>query len=71
MRRAAPQVVAAHQRGVICYDVAIPDAEAVDEAESNGEASSVEGEYSRSRGLLDELAKGGTLSKRHRIEEQL
>ena len=68
---APPQTLAAApQRGVRCEAVAIRDADAVDEADSNGEASSVEGEYSHNRGLLDELAKGGTTSKRHRIEEQ-
>ena len=53
-----PQTLAAApQRGVTFEAVAIRDADAVDEAESNGEASSVEGEYSHITGLLDELAK--------------
>ena len=58
----APQPVevaaaAAPQRGTRPEAVAIPNADAADEAESNGEASSVEGEYSHITGLLDELAK--------------
>ena len=58
----APQPVevaaaAAPQRGARLEAVANPDADATDEAESNGEASSVEGEYSHITGLLDELAK--------------
>ena len=69
VRRVAPELAAdgvpqpvevaaaaAPQRGVRFEDVAIPDADAVDEAESNGEASSVEGEYTHITGLLDELA---------------
>ena len=55
---APPQTLAAApQRGVMFEAVAIRDADAVGEAESNGEASSVEGEYFRNRGLLDKLAK--------------
>ena len=58
----APQPVevaaaAAPQRGTRPEAVAIPNADAADEAESHGEASSVEGEYSHNRGLLDALAK--------------
>ena len=58
----APQPVevataAAPQRGPRAEAVANPDADAADEPESNGEASSVEGEYSHITGLLDELAK--------------
>ena len=54
---APPQTLAAApQRGVRLEAVAIRDADAVDEAESNGEASSVEGEYSDNRELLDDLA---------------
>ena len=58
----APQPVevaaaAAPQRGARLEAVANPDADAADEAESNGEASSVEGEYSHITELLDELAK--------------
>ena len=57
----APQPVefaaaAAPQRGARAEAVANPDADAADEAESNGEASSVEGEYVHITGLLDELA---------------
>ena len=65
----APQPVevaaaAAPQRGARPEAVANPDADAADEAESNGEASSgngeassVEGDYSRTIALLNELAK--------------
>ena len=58
----APQPVevaaaAAPQRGARPEAVVNPDADAADEAESNGEASSVEGEYSHITGLLDKLAK--------------
>ena len=57
----APQPVevaaAAPHRGARPEAVAIADADAADEAESSGEASSVEGEYSHITGLLDELAK--------------
>ena len=58
----APQPVeveaaAAPQRGTRLEAVAIPNADAADEAESHGEASSVEGEYFHRTRLLDELAK--------------
>ena len=58
----APQLVevaaaAAPQRGTRPEAVTIPNADAADEAENHGEASSVEGEYSHITGLLDELAK--------------
>ena len=58
----APQPVevaaaAAPQRSARPEAVPNPDADAADEAESNGEASSVEGEYSHITGLLEELAK--------------
>ena len=51
------EVAAASQRSTRPQAVAIPNADAADEAESRGEASSVEGEYSHTTGLLDELAK--------------
>ena len=59
----APQPVevakaAASQRGARPETVANPNADAADEAESNGEASSFEGEYSHLTGLLVELTKG-------------
>ena len=58
----APQPVevaaaAAPHRGARPEAEAIADADAADEAESSGEASSVEGEYSHITGLLEELAK--------------
>ena len=57
----APQLVevavAGPRRGSRLEAVAIADADAADEAESSGEASSVEGEYSHITGLLEELAK--------------
>ena len=58
----APQPVevaaaAAPQRGARLEVKANTKADAAAEAESNGEASSVEGEYSTSTRLLDELAK--------------
>ena len=57
----APQPVevaaaAAPQRGARPEAVANPDADAADETESNGEASSVEGEYFHFTELLNELA---------------
>ena len=58
----APQPVenaaaAAPQRGASPEAVAHPDADAADEAESNGRVSSVEGEYSHITRRLHELAK--------------
>ena len=58
----APQPVdvaaaAAPQRGARPEAVATPEADAADDSSSNGEASSVEGEYSRTISLLNELAK--------------
>ena len=55
----APQPVevaaaAAPQRGARPEAVANPDSDAADDAESNGEASSVEGEYSHITRRLDE-----------------
>ena len=51
VRRVAPP------RGTRPEAVAIPNADAADEAEIDGEASSVEGEYFHRTRLLDELAK--------------
>ena len=56
-QRGADAAAAAPQRRARPEAVAHPDADAADDAESNGEASSVEGEYSQTNGLLDELAK--------------
>ena len=57
----APQLVevaaaAARQRSTTPEAVPIPNADATDEAESHGEASSVEGEYRHNTRLFDELA---------------
>ena len=58
----APQPVevaaaAAPQRGARPEAVATPEADAADDSSTNGEASSVEGDYSRTIALLNELAK--------------